>query len=138
MRVVENKVILQCCILQMFRSGFSSKPAADDARAGDTDPSSSVVDSVVTSTWLWAVSAPVNDDVKLAWAESGVPAYVHICSWPIRRQWQPAEWNSWDSWLDVRSLRTTAACARNRPSGCCVNSLDGLLLLPFGISECIV
>ena len=56
-------LIVPCCL---FRSGFSSKPAADDAHAGVADPDASAVDRVVTSAGLGTVSAPAHDDVKPA------------------------------------------------------------------------
>ena len=81
---VQSRVtfLLRC----LFRSGFSRKPAADSARSGDSDPDTSVADHVVPSAGLWTLSAPADDDVEPARAQSGVSADVHVDPRPAGRQ----------------------------------------------------
>ena len=95
-----RKCIMQCWTV-VCRSCVGGEQAADDSCTRDSDPCTSAVDCIITSTRLWTLSSSADDDVQPAWAEPRVPKDVHVYSRPVRYYGQPAEWSFGDPRLDV-------------------------------------
>jgi len=137
-RGAEYVMHLPCVSLYyLSRSGFGSEPATDNARTGDADPDTSAVDRVVSSSRRRTVSAPADDDVEPARAQSGVSTDVHVGPRPAGRRRQLAQRSSRDSRLDVRMLLQGRMLGeRNRPptGGSPLQMLRGVSI--FGPNRC--